>query len=164
MKILTRSFIVALFFGLILEEVQSAPAFPGITQIVQPNGAVVAARLKGDEWTHWVETLDGFSIAKSESDYWQYVRSYDEATPVLSGIRADHRPPVSLQQNYPEPCATLIGEPKPHLGYRVEISKVACYSYSLNSLIEKASTLREVLQILSKMISRIISKKHLTTK
>ena len=98
MKILTRSFIVALFFGLILEEVQSAPAFPGITQIVQPNGAVVAARLKGDEWTHWVETLDGFSIAKSESDYWQYVRSYDEATPVLSGIRADHRPPVSLQR------------------------------------------------------------------
>jgi len=74
-NILTRSFIVALFFGLILEEVQSAPAFPGITQIVQPNGAVVAVRFKGDEWTHWVETLDGFSIAKSESDYWQYVRS-----------------------------------------------------------------------------------------
>lgn len=108
MKILTRSFIVALFFGLILEEVQSAPAFPGITQIVQPNGAVVAARLKGDEWTHWVETLDGFSIAKSESDYWQYVRSYDEATPVLSGIRADHRPPVSLQRRI-RPATKLPG-------------------------------------------------------
>lgn len=108
MKILTRSFIVALFFGLILEEVQSAPAFPGITQIVQPNGAVVAARLKGDEWTHWVETLDGFSIAKSESGYWQYVRSYDEATPVLSGIRADHRPPVSLQRRI-RPATKLPG-------------------------------------------------------
>jgi M6 family metalloprotease-like protein len=107
-KILNRSFIVALFFGLILEEVQSAPAFPGITEIVQPNGAVVAARLKGDEWTHWIETLDGFSIAKSESGYWQYVRSYDEATPVLSGIRADHRPPLSLQRRI-RPATKLPG-------------------------------------------------------
>ena len=98
-KFLYASFLVILCIVVVPKGVVAAPAFPGVTEVVQPNGTVIAVRLKGDEWRNWVETVDGYSVAQNRSGYWEYVRSYDATTPVLSGVKAERRPPVNLQQN-----------------------------------------------------------------
>ena len=96
-KLLYASILVILCIVVVPKGVLAAPAFPGVTEVVQPNGTVIAVRLKGDEWRNWVETVDGYSVAQNRSGYWEYVRSYDGTAPVLSGVKAERRPPVNLK-------------------------------------------------------------------
>ncbi len=94
-------FIFLLFSPLsfaMLGAAHAAPAFPGISKVVQPNSASISVRLRGDEWNNWVETVGGFTIAQSRSGYWEYVISYDEGTPILSGIRAELAPPENVRR------------------------------------------------------------------
>ena len=43
---------------------QAIPANPTVFPEVQPNGKKLKLRLKGDEWFHYEETLDGYTVIK----------------------------------------------------------------------------------------------------
>jgi hypothetical protein len=40
--------------------------------LAQPDGSRFSARLIGDEWVHWYETADSFTIVQDASGYWTY--------------------------------------------------------------------------------------------
>ena len=82
----------------------SVPASPDQTQVTQPDGTVVQVVLKGDEWTNWVETVQGYTIAPDSQGVWRYVIEYDGRTPVLDITPAQENPPRNLSPNLrPEP-------------------------------------------------------------
>ncbi|MBF0338014.1 MAG: hypothetical protein HQL05_09280 [Nitrospirae bacterium] len=83
-------------FGTIAEGV---PANPTVQKVVQPDGSSFEARAIGDEWHHWVETVAGYSIKKSDDGYWYYIASYSGTTPVLTNTRADKLPPPTLKEH-----------------------------------------------------------------
>lgn len=66
-----------------------APAAPESSKVVQPDGTVVTVVLRGDEWKNWVETIEGYTIAKGKDGYWYYVTGYEGKVPILSGIKAN---------------------------------------------------------------------------
>ncbi|MFC1800355.1 hypothetical protein ACFL2Z_05580 [Candidatus Eisenbacteria bacterium] len=43
-----------------------------IRTLVQPDGSSFEVRLAGDEWLHWYETVDGYTVARSDEGYWTY--------------------------------------------------------------------------------------------
>jgi M6 family metalloprotease-like protein len=71
----------------------AVPASPDISEIVQPDGHIVHARVKGDEWNNRVETLAGYSIKKGGDGFWYYISRYDKDVPVLSNTPA-HKAPM----------------------------------------------------------------------
>ncbi|MFQ6614321.1 MAG: M6 family metalloprotease domain-containing protein, partial [Fidelibacterota bacterium] len=73
------------------------PARPGLQTRTQPDGVTFQVRLMGDEWQHWTETPDGFTLAPAANGEWQYVRNYDQnSRPLLTGVRAELPPPPGL--------------------------------------------------------------------
>ncbi len=50
--------ITILFFSL-FEVCLAVPAAPDIAELKQPDGTIFAARLIGDEWNNWIETIEG---------------------------------------------------------------------------------------------------------
>src|SRR5487761_2273325 len=53
--------------------VHAAPAAPGPFSFHQPDGREITLRLRGDEWFHWYETLDGRPVTlDAASGYWVY--------------------------------------------------------------------------------------------
>jgi len=74
----------------------AVPASPDIVEIIQPNQVAVKAHLKGDEWTNWVETLDGYTIAEGPGGYWHYVSGYDKNGPILEQARVGETIPAGL--------------------------------------------------------------------
>ena len=52
---------------------EAAPPAPLTYTLTQPDGAAFNARSRGDEWHNWIETLDGYSIARNETTrFWEY--------------------------------------------------------------------------------------------
>lgn len=45
----------------------AVPAKPGVLRHTQPDGSVVEYRIRGDEFCHWMETVDGCAVALDES-------------------------------------------------------------------------------------------------
>ncbi len=81
------------------------PADSGISEIYQPDGTSIKIHLRGDEWLNWIETIQGYTIAKSKDGYWRYVSSYDPgqkksiSSPVLFSKSAHENPPVGLEKH-----------------------------------------------------------------
>jgi immune inhibitor A len=73
-----------------------APAAPDPIQLRQPDGGMIEARVRGDEFFAWYETLDGHPIEQdAQSKAWIY-RSRDE-----------------FRQPLAEPSARVVGEAPP---------------------------------------------------
>lgn len=74
--------------AVISNPVGAVPAFPGIIEVVQPDGQGFEARLVGDEWRHLWQTVDGYVIAvNEETGYWEYASVDTNWEPCLSGAR-----------------------------------------------------------------------------
>ncbi|RJR17999.1 MAG: M6 family metalloprotease domain-containing protein [Nitrospiraceae bacterium] len=73
-------------------------AAPDIFTIEQPDGAVLSARARGDEWNNSIETADGYTIHKDVDGFWYYVSHYDKNNPVVSNVRADKSPPALIKR------------------------------------------------------------------
>ena len=69
---------VLLVWAAILLAVVSAkglagPAAPTVFTLKQPNGTAFEARIVGDEWHHWTETVDGYTIVRERATgLWVY--------------------------------------------------------------------------------------------
>lgn len=56
----------------------SMPAFPGDISYIQPDGTIVKYKLKGDEHFHWMESLDGHVLKRSDNGYLVYAEAVDD--------------------------------------------------------------------------------------
>ena len=63
--------VLAIFSLLALERpAEAIPATPNVLTLTQPDGTTLRARLRGDEWQHWMETLDGRIIEQDANGEW----------------------------------------------------------------------------------------------
>lgn len=67
----------------------AAPALDQPFTVMQPDGTIIVAKSRGDEWLNWTENAAGFPIAQAPDNYWYIVQSFVGNKPILSGIRAD---------------------------------------------------------------------------
>lgn len=40
------------------------PAYPKLVKFTQPDGTTVAYHIRGDEYSHWLESADGYVLKK----------------------------------------------------------------------------------------------------
>ncbi len=52
----------------------AVPASPETVETLQPDGSKISLRLKGDEWFHWHQTVDGYPAALRSDGYWVYAK------------------------------------------------------------------------------------------
>ncbi len=73
------------------KEVRAVTANPHPVQYTQRDGSVITIQLKGDEFIHWAETTDGFTIMPNKSGTYEYATIDKDSNLVFSGIQA-HNP------------------------------------------------------------------------
>lgn len=96
----------------------AGPAAPEILEIAQPDGNSFAARLQGDEWSSFVETAEGYTVAEDSGGTWRYVSFYNGDQPLLSDIPA-HQPPVNIPQQV-RPLPEFIQQGPPNAAELVQ--------------------------------------------
>jgi hypothetical protein len=75
-------------FVLVAESAHAGPASPFPFKIQQPDGTVFTARMRGDEFQNWVETVEGYTVIKNPaSGAFEYAVPDGSGYPVLSGVR-----------------------------------------------------------------------------
>lgn len=60
------------FLMLIAVCAKAVPAQPGTIEFEQPNGYVLTLMLHGDEFVHWSQTTDGYTILQNADGYYVY--------------------------------------------------------------------------------------------
>lgn len=82
----TLSLTAASFFAL-APVALAGPASPATFKIQQPNGSVFSARVLGDEFQNWTETIDGYTVIKNPaSGAFEYAVPDSAGLPILSGV------------------------------------------------------------------------------
>jgi M6 family metalloprotease-like protein len=72
----------------------SALAMPARNTVVtmkQPDGTSIKARLFGDEWYHFTETEDGYTIVKDQNGWWRYAQLDETGTFKPSDMKVTSR-------------------------------------------------------------------------
>ena len=72
------------------------PARKGIIPLMQPDGTVFDARLKGDEFFRLTTTLDGNAIVQDENGWWCYATFDNEGFRYSSGWRVGAKAPAAI--------------------------------------------------------------------
>lgn len=68
--------------------VLAVPAAPITFEISQPDGTKFIVKQEGDEWLHWIETEDGYTVLEDRPTGWWYYAEPDE----IEGIRISTHP------------------------------------------------------------------------
>jgi len=96
------------------------PANPDELEVKQPDGTAIKIHLRGDEWQNWIETVSGYTIAKSEDGTWRYVSKYQRgkssrnSVPVFVSKFAHETPPMELAKHIrPEAPAQSLAIEQP---------------------------------------------------
>ena len=88
---------ILIFLALIITfQAFSKPARKGIVPLVQPDGSVFDARLKGDEFFRVTTTLDGNAIVQDEDGWWCYSTFDEEGNRYSSGCRVGEKTPMAI--------------------------------------------------------------------
>lgn len=59
----------------------AVPANPNSVEIAQPDGTKIKIKLNGDEFYHWNETSDGYTILKdTETKFWTYAQKNQDGS------------------------------------------------------------------------------------
>jgi hypothetical protein len=74
--ILTSIYIVTIILFTII--ISAVPAPQDIFEFKQPNNNTFSGKIMGDEWQHWTETIEGYSIVKNTQGYWTYALKDNE--------------------------------------------------------------------------------------
>lgn len=72
------------------------PARNGIIPLMQPDGTVFNARLKGDEFFRITTTLDGNALVQDDDGWWCYATFDNEGNRYSSGCRVGQRTPMAI--------------------------------------------------------------------
>lgn len=65
-------FSIVAFFVFATQYVNAVPAYPYPIKYTQPNGEVITMQLRGDEFVHWSETTDDYTILQNDEGYYVY--------------------------------------------------------------------------------------------
>ncbi len=100
-----RLAILVTVFCITTSILMAVPANPDELEIRQPDGTAIKIHLRGDEWLNWIETIQGYTIAKSEDGHWRYVSKYDtekngrNSAPEFVSMLAQETPPAGLKKH-----------------------------------------------------------------
>ena len=59
--------------GVLSAPVMGVPACPSAATVTQPDGTKISIYLRGDEYTHWNESKEGYQITKNNRSEWVYM-------------------------------------------------------------------------------------------
>jgi M6 family metalloprotease-like protein len=83
---------------------QAAPAAPHTYTVVQPDGTRIQVRNWGDEWRHWVETTDGYTVVFNDAaKRWEYAAPGADGTLAPSGLVVGLDAPAGLAKHLTPP-------------------------------------------------------------
>lgn len=77
--------------------VEAVIAYPGIIDFKQPDGSSIKVRMMGDEFNHWAETEDGYSLLYDDDGYLTLARYDDDGNLVPSDLRISSHNAQSVQ-------------------------------------------------------------------
>ena len=60
--------------GLLCLAARAVPADPTPMQVLQPDGTTLTVQLHGDEFFHFVTTLDGYTVVRNQAGYFTYAQ------------------------------------------------------------------------------------------
>ena len=88
---------ILIFLALILTfPAHCRPARKGVIPLMQPDGTVFDARLKGDEFFRITTTLDGNAVVQDENGWWCYSTFDNEGHRHSSGWRVGEKTPMAI--------------------------------------------------------------------
>ena len=88
---------ILIFLALILSfSAHCRPARKGIIPMMQPDGTIFDARLKGDEFFRLTTTTDGCAVVQDENGWWCYAVFDDEGNRSSSGCRVGEKVPSAI--------------------------------------------------------------------
>ena len=91
-----KLFFIVLLLG-IFNQLVGVPAYNKPIEYKQPDGTTLTIQLQGDEFVHWAETLDGFTVLQNENGF--YVYAYSEGNELkLSSVVAHNQNSRSPQE------------------------------------------------------------------
>jgi hypothetical protein len=73
----------------IFRKVYAVTASPHPVKHEQPDGSILTIILKGDEFIHWAETTDGFTLLSNKNGVYEYAILLPDGTMGFSGIKAN---------------------------------------------------------------------------
>lgn len=84
-----RIFLMLVITFALCQSLYAAPALPLLIEITQPDGSIIKARQQGDEFQHWTETKNGYTILHNpRTKYWEYAEQDANDRLKSSGYRA----------------------------------------------------------------------------
>jgi len=72
-------------------DIQAVPAYPYPVEVRQPDGTVLTLRLRGDEFHHFLQTVDGYPVSKDEDGTYCYATLDIKGNLVSTKIKANNR-------------------------------------------------------------------------
>ena len=76
----------------------AVPAYKNTIELTQPDGSKIQARIRGDEFYHWFEDTEGYTILKNHSlKNWVYAQKNSDGRLIPSSHEAGKISPSSLQ-------------------------------------------------------------------
>ena len=95
--------------ALILLSVSPAPAMianPAAFEAAQPDGRKIGLRIRGDEWFHWHEDLDGYTVVRDNGRYaYAQLNRDNHLTPTPLTVGVDNPKAKGLQKRILPPAA-----------------------------------------------------------
>ena len=82
--------------GLMIQNAFAVTAYPKQITYDQPDGTTVSIQMRGDEWIHWAETSDGYTVLSGQNNGYEYAVKDVNGDLKLSGILA-HNPEQRTQ-------------------------------------------------------------------
>jgi M6 family metalloprotease-like protein len=68
----------------------SVGANPNPIAVAQPDGSTLQLRVRGDEWNHWISTVDGYHVIKNQQGVYEYAQLSRSGALVASGQKANN--------------------------------------------------------------------------
>ena len=118
----TLIFLLFLLIGIMVpvKSAQAVPANPEPFTITQPDGTEITAYVRGDEWLHWTETDEGYTVLLDADGWWVYAQqaadgslgvSLDGINPrLIAGVDDPNGLPQHLHEPYFNPREEKIAE------------------------------------------------------
>lgn len=91
MKRLTLLTCFLFFASFIFAQRSTCPSSPYPFDLVQPDGSVITAYLKGNEMLNYTETEDGYTLLKNDKGFYEYAILDNRGYLSLSGVVAKNR-------------------------------------------------------------------------
>lgn len=79
------------------QKTKSTSSAPGLIKARQPDGSFLYVTLRGNAWSNWHETSDGYSVVYNKEDKWWYYARCKNGLLVPGKIRTDQ----ALPQGWP---------------------------------------------------------------